>query len=73
MFTVHLYDEAHPITRGMKDFEITDETYRYNYHPNAQMRSLLRMRRDGERAGGNWTGRADDSHEFLRGTRDADR
>jgi predicted dehydrogenase/type 1 glutamine amidotransferase len=27
-FTVHISDKAHPITRGIEDFEIVDETYK---------------------------------------------
>jgi len=45
-YTVHIYDHEHPITRGLKDFEIVDESYCHNYHRNAQMRSLTRI---------NWT------------------
>ena len=27
MYTVHIYDQNHPITAGLRDFEISDETY----------------------------------------------
>ncbi len=53
-FTVYIYDKDHPITKGMKDFEIQDETYAHNYHPNAQMRSLTRMSRNNERQSMGW-------------------
>ncbi|MFO8013579.1 MAG: ThuA domain-containing protein [Phycisphaerae bacterium] len=66
-FTVHIYDEDHPITRGMKDFEITDETYRHNYHPNAQMASLLRIDRDGERQSMAWVSHYGKGRVFYTG------
>jgi type 1 glutamine amidotransferase len=53
-YTVYIYDPAHPITKGLKDFEIEDETYRHNYHRNAQMRSLIRMKRGDERQSMGW-------------------
>jgi type 1 glutamine amidotransferase len=53
-FTVYIYDHEHPITKGMEDFEIQDETYAHNYHRNAQMRSLTRMNRGNERQSMCW-------------------
>lgn len=53
-FTVHIYDREHPITKGLEDFEIQDETYSHNYHKNAQMRSLTRMSRGDERQSMSW-------------------
>ncbi len=53
-FTVYIYDRDHPITKGMRDFEIQDETYSHNYHRNAQMRSLTRMNRGNERQSMSW-------------------
>jgi len=53
-FTVYIYDHEHPITKGMEDFEIQDETYAHNYHRNAQMRSLTRMNRGNERQSMAW-------------------
>ena len=53
-FTVYIYDRDHPITKGMRDFEIQDETYSHNYHRNAQMRSLTRMNRGKERQSMSW-------------------
>ena len=53
-FTVYIYDHEHPITKGLKDFEIQDETYAHNYHRNAQMRSLTRMNRGNERQSMGW-------------------
>lgn len=53
-YTVYIYDRDHPITKGMRDFEIQDETYSHNYHRNAQMRSLTRMNRGNERQSMSW-------------------
>jgi type 1 glutamine amidotransferase len=53
-YAVYIYDPDHPITKGLKDFEIEDETYRHNYHRNAQMRSLIRMNRGDERQSMGW-------------------
>lgn len=53
-YTVYIYDHDHPITNGLKDFEIEDETYSHNYHRNAQMRSLIRMNRGDERQSMGW-------------------
>ena len=53
-YTVYIYDKEHPITKGLKDFEIEDETYRHNFHANAQMRSLIRMSRGNERQSMGW-------------------
>jgi type 1 glutamine amidotransferase len=53
-FTVYIHDADHPITAGLTDFEIQDETYSHNYHKNACMRSLIRMNRDGERQSMGW-------------------
>lgn len=37
-YTVHIEDPNHPITRGMKDFKIHDETYcRYSVSPKAHL------------------------------------
>jgi len=53
-YTVHIYDTDHPITRGLEDFEITDETYRHNYHKNLRMRTLTCMDRGNERQSMAW-------------------
>ena len=53
-FTVHLTDESHPITAGMKDFEINDETYQNADHPAAKMHSLGRMDRENEKQSMVW-------------------
>lgn len=54
-FTVYVYDEDHPITAGLKDFEIIDETYSHQYHKNACMRCLVRISRGDERQSMAWT------------------
>jgi len=48
-FPVLICDRSHPITRGMADFEIQDETYSHTYHKNLCMRCLVRMNRGEER------------------------
>jgi len=48
-YTVHIYDRDHPITKGLEDFEIEDETYGHAYHKNACIRCLVRMDRGNER------------------------
>ncbi|MHC4179522.1 MAG: ThuA domain-containing protein [Planctomycetota bacterium] len=53
-FAVYVYDKEHPITAGLEDFEITDETYSHHYHKNACMRCLLRMNRGNERQSMAW-------------------
>ncbi len=53
-FPVRICDKEHPITAGLKDFEITDETYRHHYHKNLCMRCLVRMDRGGERQSMAW-------------------
>ena len=53
-FTAYIYDSDHPITKGLKDFEIEDDTYCHDYHRNAQMRSLIRMNRGEERQSMAW-------------------
>ncbi|MBN2476153.1 MAG: ThuA domain-containing protein [Pirellulales bacterium] len=54
-FMVYVYDKQHPITAGLEDFKINDETYSHDYHKNACMRCLLRMDRGGERQSMAWT------------------
>jgi type 1 glutamine amidotransferase len=66
-YTVHIYDPEHPITQGLKDFEIQDETYRHDYHKNAQMRSLIRMNRGEERQSMGWVSRYGKGRVFFTG------
>ena len=53
-YTVHIFDKEHPITKGLEDFEIQDETYCHNYHRNACVRCLVRMDRGKERQCMGW-------------------
>lgn len=53
-FTVRIEDKNHPITKGLEDFEITDETYRHKYHPKAKMHSLIRIDRGKEQQSMGW-------------------
>jgi type 1 glutamine amidotransferase len=42
-YMVRIEDKQHPVTAGMEDFEIFDETYRNKYHPEAKIHSLVRI------------------------------
>jgi type 1 glutamine amidotransferase len=53
-FTVYILDKDHPITKGMEDFEIQDETYAHTYHKNSCIRALLRMDKGNERQCMGW-------------------
>jgi type 1 glutamine amidotransferase len=53
-FMVRIEDTKHPITEGMEDFEISDETYRNKYHPEFQLRSLVHMDRGDEQQSMAW-------------------
>ena len=47
-FTVRIMDKEHPITKGLEDFEIQDETYRHRYAPGFKPHNLVRMDRGKE-------------------------
>jgi len=53
-FTAYVIDPDHPITKGLSDFEIQDETYAHKYHKNSVIRSLLRMNKGNERQCMGW-------------------
>jgi type 1 glutamine amidotransferase len=53
-FPVRIVDKDHPITKGLEDFEIEDETYSHNYHKNMCIRTLTRMDRDKEQQAMAW-------------------
>ena len=53
-YKVTILDKEHPITKGLEDFEIEDETYSHNYHKNACIRVLTRMNRGNERQAMSW-------------------
>jgi len=42
-FTVRIADPEHPVTQGLKDFEIDDETYK-GFYVNPGVKELLRVR-----------------------------
>ncbi len=47
-FTIRILDKKHPITAPMDDFEIIDETYRDQYHPEFKLHGLGRIDRGAE-------------------------
>ena len=49
-FNVHITGKRHPIVKGMEDFEISDETYRHEFHPASKLIVLARRDFDGEPA-----------------------
>ena len=53
-FTVRIDDKKHPITATMEDFEITDETYRNDYHPDFKLHSLAHIDRGQEQQSMIW-------------------
>jgi len=53
-FTVRIIDHEHPITKGLEDFEVQDETYSHNYHKNMCIRCLDRMDRGKEQQAMAW-------------------
>jgi len=53
-FKIFITDKKHPITDGMEDFEISDETYRNKYHPDAKIESLGKMDRGKEQQSMVW-------------------
>ena len=53
-FMVRIEDKNHPITKGLEDFEIQDETYRHKYHEKAKRHDLIRMDRGKEQQSMAW-------------------
>jgi len=53
-FMMRIEDKKHPITAPMKDFEISDETYRDKYHPDFKLHSLARVDRGKEQQSMVW-------------------
>lgn len=47
-FPVRITGKRHPIVEGMTDFEITDETYQHNWHPDSKAIVLMRRVEDGD-------------------------
>jgi len=54
-FPIRIVDKKHPVTAGMDDFDITDETYRNKYHEKAEIHSLVKMDRGKEQQSMAWT------------------
>jgi uncharacterized protein len=63
-FTVYITDEKSPVTAGMKDFEISDETYDNKFHPDAKIQSLGRMNRGNEKQSMVWVQQIDKGRMF---------
>jgi len=53
-FMVRIDDKKHPVTAPMEDFEISDETYRNQYHPDFKLHSLGRVDRGNEQQSMIW-------------------
>ncbi len=53
-FWLRIEDKQHPITRGTGDFEIQDETYQSEYHPDFKLQSLGRIDRGNEQQSMIW-------------------
>jgi len=53
-FMVRIEETEHPITKGMEDFEISDETYRNQYPPDFKLHSLVHMDRGDEQQSMAW-------------------
>jgi hypothetical protein len=53
-FWMRIDDKKHPVTAPMEDFEISDETYRNQYHPEFKLHSLGHMDRGDEQQSMIW-------------------
>jgi type 1 glutamine amidotransferase len=53
-FWLRIEDKKHPITAPMADFEISDETYQNQYHPDFKLHSLGRIDRGQEQQSMVW-------------------
>ncbi|MAT46391.1 MAG: hypothetical protein CMO35_03055 [Verrucomicrobiaceae bacterium] len=62
-FPIEFTDTKHPITKGMKGFEISDESYRDKFHPETvdKLHHLGRINRGNENHSMIWT------HEYGKG------
>lgn len=63
-FRMVILDKEHPVTRGMDDFEITDETYQNAIHPDAKLHDLARMDRGKETQSMAWVHEVDKGRVF---------
>lgn len=53
-FWLRFEDPKHPVTAGMRDFEIQDETYQNQYHPEFKLHNLARIDRGNEQQSMVW-------------------
>lgn len=53
-FWLRIEDKQHPVTAPLKDFEINDETYANQYHPEFKLQSLGRIDREKEQQSMVW-------------------
>lgn len=60
-FWTRIVDKEHPITKGLEDFEIQDETYSHNYYKGFEPHSLVKIDRGNEQQSMGWC------HEFGKG------
>lgn len=63
-FPMVILDKQHPVTRGMEDFQITDETYQNVIHPEAKLHDLARMDRGKETQSMVWVHEVDKGRVF---------
>jgi type 1 glutamine amidotransferase len=63
-FMLRIEDKKHPITAPMADFEISDETYRNQYHPDFKLHSLGRIDRGQEQQSMVWVQEAGKGRVF---------
>jgi type 1 glutamine amidotransferase len=63
-FPVVIVDRKHPITGGIDDFEISDETYRNKIHEDAELHSLVRIDRGQEQQSMAWVQQIDKGRVF---------
>lgn len=54
LFWLRLDDRNHPATAGIQDFEISDETYTNQFHPDFKLHSLGHIDRDSEQQSMVW-------------------
>ena len=63
-FPVAIVDKKHPITAGIEDFEISDETYDNKFHEKAKIHSLVRCNRGREQQTMGWVQQVDKGRVF---------
>jgi uncharacterized protein len=63
-FWLRIDDKKHPVTAPMNDFEIQDETYQNQYHPEFKLHSLGHIDRDKEQQSMVWAQAVDKGRIF---------